>query len=109
MVVGVERQFDESVVQEPQDDAHVVQVEGRLGHHGFAREQGEIELALEIDGPSVMDVSLASEGHEKSGIGDAFHFFEKPFLVDRSVGAPLTNPAQRMCGRPLPAARAFSN
>ena len=97
----------ETVADISQNQAGVSQLERCFGEYSIAGKQRLCHLLRYANCPAMVLVSSVSERDEKTSVGDCLHFFENPFLIERS-GGPSTLPASRI-KRPRVSARARSS
>src|SRR5688572_12091122 len=94
MLLQVECGDHQAILDHPQHETGVSQVEYRLREHRFTGEKRFGNLYGEFDGPGVMLIVAVGKCDEESGIGDSLHGREKPLRAERSLG-PRTAPARR--------------
>ncbi len=90
-----------------EDQTNIAQVECCFGQNRFTSQQRFVDSMGQPDSPFVMEIVAISERHQEAGIGNPFHFFEKP-LRNESRASPETLPAKRRNGRSS-RMRAFSS
>ena len=108
VIAAVECQADEPLIHHGEDNGRALEVKGRFGENGFARQERFGYAGRELHRPGVVLVVGIGKRDQESRVGNSLHERVKPLRVDRSR-APRTVPASRMKDCSPPLSRAFSS
>ncbi len=84
VLAAIERNLHQALVNHGERRLDALEVEGRFGKDGLARQQGRRYLLGEPDRPVMVAVVGVRECDQEPCVGDPGHAFAKPFREDKS-------------------------